>query len=104
MVTLFHVTTVDAFDEAAPGPHRTASLDTEGFVHCSTAEQLGPVIAERYAGRDDLVVLELDPDRLTSNLWWEDSHGDGRRFPHVYGPLDRAAIVAVHDGASWRGP
>jgi uncharacterized protein (DUF952 family) len=46
------------------------------------------------------VVLELDEDRLGSPLRWE--QGDppdaaGSLFPHLYGPIPVAAVVAVHD-------
>jgi uncharacterized protein (DUF952 family) len=96
-VTIFHLV-IDAVwsaADASAGPYAPPSLASEGFVHGSTAAQLERVVAERFPDRDDLLVLEIDPSRLTGELRWEDSHGDGRLFPHVYGPIDREAIVAV---------
>ncbi|MBM7789460.1 DUF952 domain-containing protein [Tenggerimyces flavus] len=82
------------------GEYRGDTLDTEGFIHCSTAE-LVHVPANLIArGRTDLVLLELDPDRVDAPLRWEP--GDptdtaSPKFPHLYGPLPVAAVVAVHE-------
>ncbi len=74
------------------------SLKSEGFVHCSTAEQL-LATAERYFGhRDEIAVLELDPACLEGQLRYEAPSGPGspdELFPHVYGPIEAGSIVRV---------
>jgi len=65
----------------------------EGFIHCSSAEQVGRVADRHYAGRTDLVLLTIAPDRLSALLVWEDTGGAGEDFPHVYGPIDLAAVI-----------
>lgn len=70
------------------------SLAEEGFIHCSFAHQL-QATADRYArGRDDLVLLAIDADAVAEILRVEDS-GRGEDFPHLYGPLPVAAVVAT---------
>lgn len=77
------------------GEYRDDSLQTEGFIHCSTPEQvLGPANAF-YAGQSDLVLLVIDPARLAAKLVYEDSYDSGTAFPHVYGPLNLDAVTAV---------
>lgn len=81
--------------ERDPGqPYRTDSLATEGFVHCAFAEQVAAAANRFYAGATDLLVLTIDPARLTSPLREEPS-SSGKLFPHIYGPVNRDAVTAV---------
>lgn len=71
------------------------TLEQEGFIHCSYASQAQGV-ADRYyggPGLGDVLLLTLDPSRLISPLR-VDQVGD-EAYPHVYGPIDAAAIVSV---------
>ena len=90
---IFHLTAEDGFEPGAP--HRPPSLGIEGFVHCSTADQLVRVANDRYAGRADMVLLTIDEHRLSSPVVFEDCYETGERFPHVYGPIDAGAVVEV---------
>jgi uncharacterized protein (DUF952 family) len=101
----------------AGAPYEPASLASEGFVHCTAGDELMLEVANRfYAGTDDdLLAVALETERLTSEVRWEaPAHPDGSdaavdapRFPHVYGLLDRDAVVGarrvVRDGAAFTG-
>jgi uncharacterized protein (DUF952 family) len=81
-------------------PYRAASLDTEGFVHCSDFGTVHLPANRLFAGRTDLILLEIDPARLDVPLRWEPGvpqSPNGVWFPHVYGPIQPAAVVAVHE-------
>ncbi|WP_432134030.1 MULTISPECIES: DUF952 domain-containing protein [unclassified Streptomyces] len=84
---------------------RGRTLREEGFIHCSTRAQLPGVAAFLYGERGgaetpgDLVVLVIDPQRLDVPLRYEAAAPGGEEFPHVYGPLPVAAVVAVEE---WR--
>lgn len=72
------------------------SVETEGFVHCSVADQLSRVAHDFYIWRNDLVLLTIDPHRLRSGtLVFEDLYDLGDEFPHVYGPLPTSAVVST---------
>ncbi|GAA1905694.1 DUF952 domain-containing protein [Lapillicoccus jejuensis] len=75
---------------------RGRSLEQEGFVHCSEADQW-PGVRRRFyddvAG--DLLLLELDESALRSPVVREPAPGTDELFPHVYGPLDLDAVVAT---------
>lgn len=80
----------------AVGAYTADSLAGEGFIHCSTADQILRVANLLFRGQRGLVLLVIDPARLTSALRWEPGVDlAGERFPHVYGPIDLQAVVAV---------
>jgi uncharacterized protein (DUF952 family) len=94
---IYHI--VSETDWAAVGEsayYRGDTLDTEGFIHCSTIEQVLDTANFLFRGRDDLLLLKIDRGKLKSPLKFEDG-GDGRLFPHIYGPLEVDAVVAVAD-------
>jgi uncharacterized protein (DUF952 family) len=77
------------------GRFEGASIDlTDGFIHFSTAEQARETAARHFAGQADLVLVAVDEDRLGSALKYEVSRG-GALFPHLYAPLDLAAVAWV---------
>ena len=86
-------------DVTEGGEYRPASLDDEGFVHCSDPGTAHLPASAVFAGRTDLVLLEIDPSRVSAPVVWEDGappHPAGIRFPHVYGPIPRASVIAAH--------
>lgn len=73
---------------------RGVTLEEEGFIHCSLPEQVEPVRARYYADVDDLLLLTIETELLTSPWRFDEVPGAGE-FPHVYGPIDLAAVVTV---------
>jgi uncharacterized protein (DUF952 family) len=98
-VRIFHVATQADWAEAeASGTYTTSTygrgLAEEGFLHASREEQVAGVLERFYGDVDEpLVLLEVDTD-LLDVPWREDQVGDDA-FPHVYGPLNTTAVVAV---------
>lgn len=95
---LLHLTPIADWEPHAArhdGDYRADSLDSEGFIHCSTVEQVLIPANERYRGRNDLVALVLDTDAIPSAVVFEDCYESGHAFPHVYGPIPVAAVIEV---------
>ena len=91
----YHLTPRTWWDTADPdAPLRSPSLDTEGFIHCTdgAAEMVATANGHYAAVPGAFVVLTVDLDLITSPWRVEDP---GRIYPHIFGPIDRAAIVAV---------
>jgi len=101
---ILHITSSDAWTSAQKnGKYVAPSLASEGFIHCSTSAQVVPVAEKFYKGQTGLVLLVIDPARLSSDLKWEPPF-DGAPppgappadlFPHVYGPIDLEAVTKV---------
>ncbi len=91
---ILHVTTPEAWRRGADSPlYEAESLATEGFIHNCRPAQLRGVLGRHFAGHRALVLLVVDPARLTSEVREEEAAGE--TFPHVYGPIDRATVVSV---------
>lgn len=106
---IFHVCARPvALAALASGAYRAQSLETEGFIHLSQAHQVQGVAERYYAGQAGLVLLVVDPARVTAPLRYEPPrsmpmHGmaqaadPAQLFPHIYGPLNADAIVELVD-------
>jgi uncharacterized protein (DUF952 family)/GNAT superfamily N-acetyltransferase len=82
----------------AEGSLRPASLTSVGFVHLSTPDQMHLPAGFPHPGRRDMVLLVVDPSRLTDPVRMEPGdRGDPTSllFPHLYGPLPVTAVVAA---------
>jgi uncharacterized protein (DUF952 family) len=77
---------------------REKSLDDGAeFIHASYPEQVSLVANFAYADEPEpLCLLVIDTDLLTAPVRDEDPDGSGTDFPHIYGPLNLDAVVAVH--------
>ena len=91
---LFHILRRSEWAQARrTGEYRPPSLQAEGFIHLSTARQL-PATADRcFAGVPALLVLRVSRDSLRAELRFDPVDGDA--FPHLYGPLNLGAVIAL---------
>ena len=71
------------------------SLEKDGFVHLSSAEQLLRTANRWYSDADELKVMVLNPEPLSEGLKWEDLYQRGEEFPHLYASIPPQAVVAV---------
>ena len=72
-----------------------ASLEEEGFIHCSTASQVSRTARQLFTDRNDLVLLAIDPEPLGDLVVFEDLYEMGEEFPHIYGPLPTTAVTTT---------
>jgi uncharacterized protein (DUF952 family) len=89
---------VDWLSAQQAGAVRPPSLADVGYVHLSTPQQVHLPAARLFPGRRDVLLLVVDPARLADPVRFEPGvPGDpeSMRFPHLYGPLPVAAVVAV---------
>ncbi len=106
--SIFHICSATEWAAANSSEYRCASLDTQGFIHCSSADQVVEVADYLFRGQHGLVLLVIDPDRVIPNIRYEDA-GNGKLYPHIYGPLNRNAVFSVEpfeptDGGTFQLP
>jgi uncharacterized protein (DUF952 family) len=93
---IYHITARAQWQAAqSEGLYQGDTLATQGFIHASDLHQVLGTANRFYAGQPNLVLLCVDPARLTPELRYEEA--DGQRFPHLYGPLNLDAVAQVLD-------
>ena len=94
-VFIYHITHRQAWEQARQlGCYHGDTLATEGFIHCSTRDQVGRTADRYFRGQSDLVLLCIDPGRVDAEIRYETSAG-GEEFPHIYGLLNTTAVQQV---------
>ena len=68
----------------------------DGYIHLSAREQITTTLEAHFDDVDDVVVVEIDAQKIAADLRWETSRDD-RLFPHLYGKLPLSAVVRVLD-------
>jgi uncharacterized protein (DUF952 family) len=100
---IYHITTKQAWADAQAKDEYTApSLQTEGFIHCSTAKQVAHVANAFYRTQKNLVLLKLDENRIKPQVKWEAPAGppangisESDLFPHIYGVINLDAVDSI---------
>lgn len=96
MTIILHIISRGEWETAVSHPpYAPSSLASEGFIHCSTPEQVLLPANSLYRGRADLLLLCLDAARIAADVVYEDCYDSGIEFPHIYGPLNLEAVVTV---------
>lgn len=103
---IYHITTPEAWKQAqVEGIYTAASLENEGFIHCSTAEQVTPVANAFYADVKQLLLLCVEENKLQAAVKWEapvhidddnpPENSQTQVFPHIYGKINLDAVHKV---------
>lgn len=93
---IYHIVLPDVWATFDTDLYKHASLEAEGFIHCSFAGQLDAVIARYYSGKERVVVIEIESDNLISRMIKEPST-NREIYPHIYGYVNRDAIVRTFE-------
>jgi len=92
---VYHITAREDWEAALDqGSYLADSLQTEGFIHCSTGAQVMATANLWFPGRRGLLLLEIAPEQTGAEMRYEGVPG-GELFPHLYGALPLAAVTRV---------
>ena len=108
MGEIYHLTPASEFRSGVrDGRYTPARLPEDGFVHCAGSVESALAVADDFFSgvAEPLLLLRIDPVRLTAKVIFEAPAaipGAGARhlevadrFPHVYGPIELAAITGL---------
>lgn len=98
MAVIYHLAMPDDWAAAERAGAYTRStrdmpLAAVGFIHCSRADQWEQIRALLYADVPDVLLLTIDTAQLTSP--WQMAPVEDDEYPHIYGPLNLGAVIAV---------
>lgn len=91
----FHLVPQKYFDALDPNIDYTPeSFAREGFIHCTDGTDEMARTANRYyqSSNEPYYYLHIDKDRVRARIQYDDA---AKIYPHIYGVLNRDAIVAV---------
>jgi uncharacterized protein (DUF952 family) len=95
---IYHITTKQEWEQAlAAGHYDSATLATEGFIHCSTERQVAGVLDRYFQGKTGLVKLTIEKARVARPLIFELATSLNEVFPHIHGSLNLDAVTAIQD-------
>jgi len=95
-VPILHIATQSAWRDAQQaGSYTGDTLTTDGFIHCALPKQVIAVANTLFHGRKDLLLLHIDANRVQADIRYEDLYDSGEDYPHIYGPLNLAAVIEV---------
>ncbi len=96
MNTIYHITQRLEWENAKlVGNYRADSLNSEGFIHCSTIKQLTKTANKFFKNKTNLVLLSIDINKVKTEIKYEPADND--LFPHIYGELNIDAVYQVID-------
>ena len=94
---VYHIVTPEVWEKFKDKDfYYATSLKTEGFIHCSFAEQLNGVLQRYYRDEEKVLILTLDAEKLTSELIDEPSTNN-EIYPHIYGKINKSAVVNIEE-------
>lgn len=91
---ILHITKREQWEQAKEvGIYRSDTLDTEGFIHCSTPQQIVRTANRFFQNQKELVLLCIEPEQVQAEIKYEAADSD--LFPHIYGALNIDAVTQV---------
>ena len=97
MNIILHITQREQWEQAKfLEVYHGNTLDSEGFIHCSTPQQVIKVANTFFTNQKELVLLCIDADKVKPEIRYEGIEGE-EQFPHIYGNLNLDAVLQVID-------
>ena len=94
---IYHIVTLEVWEKFKnENEYAAESLATENFIHCSYRNQLNDVLERYYKNQAKVLILHINLHLLSAKFIAEPST-KGEIYPHIYGAINRRAIVDVEE-------
>ena len=67
----------------------------KGFIHACFKEQFHLIVPRFKGNEGNYIVMEIDTDKLISEVRLEFSSSLKQDFPHIYGRINKEAVLKV---------
>lgn len=107
MSNIYHIITAEDWEEFQHHQsYKPDSLHQEGFIHCSSYEQVLTTAKRHFSHMNELLILTISEEKVSGILRWESSFQD-QLFPHLYGQLKLDQIgevkrIFADQSGTWR--
>lgn len=90
---IYHIAHLEDFNfSKIRGIYFPAQFPQDGFIHCSTKNQVITVANKYFLNSNHLILLEIDENKLTVEVKYENLEGGQDLYPHIYGEIPFSAI------------
>jgi uncharacterized protein (DUF952 family) len=94
-ITIYHIALTEEWNSQLKNEsYFPAAYQQEGFIHCSQEYQLKGVVERFFKKAEKVFLLSIDTTKLVAELRLEEA-SNGDFFPHIYGELNKTAIIKV---------
>ena len=100
---IYHICTKKSWQEQSKALNYIhESLNIEKFIHCSNKDQIEGVLKRYFTGLNELILLKIASKKVIPLIKYEKA-AIGEYFPHIYGALNKDAIIEVQeiDKSKW---
>jgi uncharacterized protein (DUF952 family) len=97
-ITLYHIVHPEWWETFAKKDYyKSETLSEEKFIHLSTLEQINGTLENFFKGSGRVFLIHINAKKLVAELLFEDLYNHGSMYPHLYGRLNKDAVIEVQE-------
>jgi uncharacterized protein (DUF952 family) len=90
---IYHITSISYYQSIqSNGSYIPETFRQDGFIHCSSKNQVIRVANTFFPNHKGMMLLEIDETKLHAKVVFENLEGGVELFPHIYGNIPNIAI------------
>lgn len=91
---IYHIVKKKEFrNSQKEGQYYPESLEKEGYIHCSTSNEIEKTANTHFKGQHSLYLLIIDELRVKEEIRYQEVEDRKEKMPHIIGPLNIDAIL-----------